>query len=188
MIALRGALVLIALSAAVAPDRGEAQAGIPAVVVMEGDPALEMRDGILLRDGRPLSGFVEERAGTHLIARIPYRNGRLHGRAVTFHPDGRLHTERFYRNGNKEGVHRGYWENGQIQFVYRYRRDLFEGEQVAWYKNGVRAELRHYKDGYEDGRQSTWDAEGRLSTNYVFRNGRRYGIVGRFDCVSVHDR
>lgn len=178
-------IVLVAL---VAPDRGDAQPGIPPVVVREGDPALETLGDRLLLRGQPFSGYVEERAGTRLLSRVPYREGRAHGRAVSFHPNGTLRAERFYRNGNKEGTHRGYWENGQIQFIYRYKRDLFDGEQVGFYRTGARAELRQYKNGYEDGRQSTWDAEGRLESNYVFRNGRRYGIVGRFDCVSVHDR
>ena len=73
-----------------------------------------------------------------------------------------------------------------MQFVYRYLHDVFDGEQVAYYKNGVRSELRHYRAGQEEGTQQIWDGQARLTTNYTVKEGRRYGLVGRFDCVTVH--
>ena len=144
------------------------------------------RSGVLLRGGSPFTGYLIERADQQLFRKTPYQRGKRHGLAAAWYPDGRLAYEKWFRKGNREGIHKGYWPSGQLQFVYRYKDDLFEGEQLGFYKTGQRSELRHYRHGYEEGSQSTWDGDGRLSSNYTVKEGKRYGIVGRFDCVSVH--
>jgi hypothetical protein len=151
-----------------------------------GDPTLTNRNGVLLHSGIPFTGTLIERADQQLFRKTPYHQGKRHGLALAFYPDGRLAYEKWFRKGNREGVHKGYWPSGQLQFVYRYRNDLFDGEQVGYYKTGQRSALHHYRQGYEEGLQSGWDAEGRLIANYTVKEGKRYGIVGRFDCVSVH--
>ena len=72
-----------------------------------------------------------------------------------------------------------------MQFVRRYDHDLLEGEQAAFFEDGAPAELRHYRDGREEGQQRVYDRKGTVIGNYTFVTGRRYGIVGRFDCISV---
>lgn len=151
----------------------------------QGDPALRTVNGVLLYAGAPLTGSVIERSDV-LFRKTPFRKGLRHGEAQAWHPSGRLAYRRLFRYGQREGIHKGYWPSGQLQFEYRYVNDLFEGEQVGYYKTGQRAELRHYRKGQEEGVQKTWDAEGRLTSNYTVKEGRRYGLVGRFDCVSVH--
>ena len=69
--------------------------------------------------------------------------------------------------------------------MHHYKDDLLEGEQVSFHENGREAELRHYRGGREEGLQRLRDPEGRVLANYTFRRGRRYGIVGRFDCISM---
>jgi antitoxin component YwqK of YwqJK toxin-antitoxin module len=154
--------------------------------VEQSDPSVKMLSGVLMYGEAPLTGVLMERDGQQLYRQTPFRNGLRHGLARAFYPDGRLAYERQFRNGNREGTHKGYWPSGQPQFVYRYEKDLFEGEQVGYYKTGQRAELRHYRRGQEEGTQQIWDGEGRLTSNYTVKEGRRYGLVGRFDCVSVH--
>jgi antitoxin component YwqK of YwqJK toxin-antitoxin module len=188
----RGVALGLALAALAAC--GEPGPPIPAVTVERGDPALQRRNGVLylgVRDGQggaPFSGYLIERAGPRVVARTPFFQGREEGWAYGYYPNGRKRFARFYKEGRKERTHRGWWENGNLQFVYRYQRDAFEGEQVSFYKNGQRAELRHYRAGYEEGQQRAWSGEGQLMANYTFKNGRRYGIVGRFDCVTVHQQ
>jgi len=150
-----------------------------------GTPGLKNVNGVLMYRGVAFSGHVVERSGERLLSRTPYLNGKEHGLVEAWHPSGSLRHQKLYRSGHREGTHRGFWENGQVQFVYHYERDLFEGEQVAYYKNGVQSELRHYRDGHEEGQQRFYDGEGRLMANYTFKDGKRYGIVGRFDCISV---
>lgn len=156
------------------------------------DPALHYRGDVLLRGDAPFTGIVVERGearggAAEVVSRTPYETGRRHGVARGYHPGGAPAFERSFVGGAREGTHRGMWPSGRPQFVYRYAHDVFDGEQLGYHENGVRAELRHFRDGREEGQQTTWDSEGRVSVNYTFKDGRRYGIVGRLDCVSVHD-
>ena len=160
--------------------------GLPEHTIEQGDRTLTNLHGVLLRAGTPFTGYLIERADQQLYRKTHYQRGKRHGLAAAWYPDGRLAYEKWFRNGNREGIHKGYWPSGQLQFEYRYKNDLFEGEQVGYYKTGQRSELRHYRLGFEEGAQSAWDGEGRLTSNYTVREGKRYGIVGRFDCVTVH--
>lgn len=158
---------------------------VPDVTIAHDTPGLRSVNGVLLVGRAPFSGHVEQRDGDRLVARTPYLRGKQHGVVEGWYGDGGLRHRRIYRDGRREGTHHGYWPDGSPQFVYHYQHDLFEGEQVAFYKNGVEAERRHYREGREDGQQRFYDGGGRLIGNYTFRNGRRYGIVGRLDCVSM---
>ena len=160
--------------------------GLPEHTIEQGDRTLTDHHGVLHHEGTPFTGYLIEQADQQLFRKTHYQRGKRHGNASAWYPDGRLAYEKWFRNGNREGLHKGYWPSGQLQFEYRYKNDLFEGEQVGYYKNGQRSELRHYHLGYEEGAQSAWDGEGRLTSNYTVREGKRYGIVGRFDCITVH--
>lgn len=154
-------------------------------LIAEETPGLRNVQGVLIHRGKPYSGHVIKREGERIVARTPYVQGKQHGLVEAWYPDGSLRHRRLYLRGHREGTHHGYWPDGSVQFVHHYSDDLFEGEQVAYYKNGVQSELRHYRAGHEDGQQRFYDGSGRLIANYTFRKGKRYGIVGRFDCISM---
>jgi antitoxin component YwqK of YwqJK toxin-antitoxin module len=174
-----------ALCFALLPFVAPEGAAIPRATLAKDAPGLAREAGVLTYRGEPFSGWVIEREGEHLVARSPYLRGKEHGIAAGFYPDGSPRYLRVYEHGRREGTHRGYWQNGLVQYVYRYEGDLLEGEQVAFFKTGAPAELRHYHQGREDGLQRSYDGDGRIVANYTWKNGRRYGIVGRFDCVSM---
>jgi antitoxin component YwqK of YwqJK toxin-antitoxin module len=163
-------------------DQGGPGAGM---VIAKGAPGVAEVNGVLLHGGEPFSGVVVEQEGGRLLSRTPYRDGKEHGVAEAFYPQGGLRYRKLYRSGRREGTHHGFWPSGQAQFIRRYNRDLLDGEQAAFFETGMPAELREYRDGREEGRQRWYDRRGALVSNYTFKNGRRYGIVGRFDCISV---
>ena len=160
---------------------------VPGETIASDTPGLKHVNGVLRVHGAAFSGHVVERDGERLLARTPYREGKEHGVVEAWYPDGSLRHRKLYRLGRREGTHHGFWPDGSAQFIYHYEDDLFEGEQVAFYKNGVQSELRHYRKGHEEGQQRFYDGNGLLIGNYTFRNGKRYGIVGRFDCISMGD-
>ena len=41
------------------------------------------------------------------------------------------------------------------------------------------------KQGYEEGKQKFWNEEGRVINNFTVKNGKLYGVIGRYDCMSV---
>jgi hypothetical protein len=161
---------------------------VPSVVLDASDPGLRDANGVLLWRGSPWSGQVQEHAGPRVTRTTGYLDGLRHGDMRVWHANGTLAQQRFFRHGKREGVHRGWWPNGRLQFVRQYHHDEYDGEQQAFYETGAAFETRHYRDGHEDGQQTQWTASGRVLANYVFKGGKRYGIVGRFDCVTVHGR
>ena len=42
-----------------------------------------------------------------------------------------------------------------------------------------------YKNGYELGEQKIWDKNGEIVTNYIIKNGRRFGLLGKKNCVNA---
>ena len=155
------------------------------MTITKGAPGVEQVNGVVRYGGRPFSGVVVERDGDRVLSRARYRDGQEDGLAEGFYPDGRRRYEKLFSRGRHEGTHRGFWPSGAVQFIHRYEHDLLEGEQAAFFEDGAPAELRHYRGGREEGQQRWYDRKGNVVANYTFVNGRRYGIVGRFDCVSV---
>ena len=147
---------------------------------------LEPRSGRLLQHGRAFSGDVLDRSDPRYVQRVSYENGVRHGLARAWYSDGSLAYTRRFSKGLRQGEHLGFWPGGIPQFRHRYVDDLFEGEQASYYKNGMPLEVRHYHAGQEVGRQQIWAASGELSSNYIVKEGRRYGLVGSIDCVTVH--
>ena len=44
-----------------------------------------------------------------------------------------------------------------------------------------------YENGYEKGVQKIWWPDGRIKSNYIIKNNRRYGLLGVKNCVNVSD-
>lgn len=167
------------------PGTAVVEAVAPETTLDSSTPGLENRNGVLYVQGQPYSGFLAEREFDGSSSRTPYVDGRRHGLAQGRYRGGQLAWQRAFRLGLRQGVANGWWPNGQLQFRRHYRSDVFEGEQWAWYESGAQFEVRRYIAGREEGRQTAWAEDGRVVANYVFKDGRRYGIVGRFDCVTV---
>lgn len=164
---------LIPAAFAMLPFLGLDRPSVPDVTVSKDAPGLEQSGGVLRRDGAPFSGYVVEKAGSVVVSRTPYLQGKEHGLAEGFHADGSLRYERHYRFGHREGMHRSFWQNGRVQSVELWSHDLLEGEQRAYHENGAPAELRHYHDGQEDGLQRLYDKDGRVVASYTFQQGRQ---------------
>lgn len=161
---------------------------IPATETTLGVSVLR-KGGSLFSNGEPFSGYLLEHYDDGAVkSRTGYMKGKAEGWAYGFYNNRDTAWKRYYKNGKKQDVHYGWWQNRKPQFIYRYTRDMFEGEQVSYYANGRLAQIQHYKDGHEEGTQQSWSQAGKLTSNYTVKNGRRYGIIGRTDCVSVYKR
>ena len=67
--------------------------------------------------------------------------------------------------------------------------DIYNGQPQQrgseWYENGQPATTRHFQHGHEEGAQQSWTANGTLFSNYVVKDGRRYGLWGSKPCYTV---
>jgi hypothetical protein len=75
-----------------------------------------MPDGLFLLNGRPFSGVTIDRGSDgQKVCEVPFVNGREHGIARSWYPDGRLKGESPYKNGMLHGTRREFYEDGSLE-------------------------------------------------------------------------
>jgi antitoxin component YwqK of YwqJK toxin-antitoxin module len=111
-------------------------------------------------------------------ARVPE-----HRTVVERWPSGRVRRESTYVDDVLDGPSRGWYEDGAPQFAYVYRHGLSEGEQRQWYPSGQIFTWFHDHLGHEVGRQRMWNPDGTIRSNYVIKDGKRFGLVGALGCT-----
>ncbi len=116
-----------------------------------------------------------------------YINGKRHGMWRKYYKDGRIKEQRFFKNGKKEGKLMVWWPNGRAKLIYNFRNDVYEGTNRAWNRDGLLIKEMNYEDGHEKGEQKVWYDNGKIKSNYIIKEGRRYGLLGTKNCISVTD-
>ncbi|WP_461095157.1 toxin-antitoxin system YwqK family antitoxin [Spirosoma gilvum] len=160
----------------------------PAITIERTNPALQQLNGVWLFRQKPFNGYIIEKDRHRIIARLPVVDGREEGVALGWYANGRKKYERSFRRGNREGVHRGWYPNGQLAFLYWFDDDKYEGEQKTFFESGHRWQSLQYVHGYEEGKQKTWNDSGRVVNNFTVKNGKLYGVIGRYDCMSIYQK
>ena len=134
-------------------------------------------------DAAPPNVVVERYASGQVKREASYRKGQLDGVVRGWFENGALEYERTYRAGREEGTHRGWYDTGARRFEYEYRAGVSEGEQRQWYPSGQPYTVFHHAQGHELGQQQMWNPDGSVRSNYVVRDGRRYGLLGAMGCT-----
>jgi antitoxin component YwqK of YwqJK toxin-antitoxin module len=98
-------------------------------------------------------------------------------------PSGAVRRETAYVGEVLDGRSRGWYENGAAKFEYNYRRGVSEGEQREWYPSGQLFTLFHHDAGHEVGQQQMWNGDGTIRSNYVIKDGKRFGLLGAMGCT-----
>lgn len=159
---------------------------IPDKWVMESDTLFAYNQGVLYYQQRPFSGWQYSVYSTGDTAKaVSFYEGREEGFSKSWYSNHKLAEQRFYVKGKKEGRHQAWWENGQPKFAYQFINDEHEGVQRVWAVNGRLVQQFNYQKGHEEGQQQMWFDDGSLRSNYVIKNGRRFGLPGVKNCVSV---
>jgi antitoxin component YwqK of YwqJK toxin-antitoxin module len=102
-------------------------------------------------------------------------------------PNGELHSSRRYVNDIKDGEQLGFWPNGRARFRYVAVDGAPSGAYESWHRNGQLGSLQHFEAGRELGSQQTWSRTGTLLSNYVVKDGRRYGLFDSKPCFTVDE-
>lgn len=94
-----------------------------------------------------------------VMNRENYENGKLHGKVITYYPDGKITEETDYKNGIKEGADNYYSPDGVLLKKLFYKNDELHGEAIyydafgnviieGFYKNGKKHGFwKYFKDG-----------------------------------------
>ena len=118
---------------------------------------------------------------------IYHINGLEHGEWRKYYRSGRVMEKRYFNKGVKIGVMKNWWENGQLQSEYNFNNGEYNGTCREWNIEGLLVREMNYVNGYEQGSQKQWYDNGSYRSNYIIRDGRRYGLLGTKNCVNVSD-
>lgn len=116
-----------------------------------------------------------------------YSNGLLDGASRKWYSKNQLLEKRYYELGKKNGLQVSYWPNGKKRFEFTAVDNKYEGKLEEWDQKGLLTHLANFKDGQENGVQKMWYENGNIRSNYIIKNGRRYGLLGTKNCVNVTD-
>ena len=167
----------------------ETRIKIPDTWLDAGDSSLVHQNGTLYYQGRAFSGWLYENfANGNRAKEIPYYDGKMQGIMKTFYPDRAVEQERLFVTGQKQGIHRGWWPNGAPKFEYHFMNDEHNGEAKEWLINRRLFRIFRYNMGHEEGLQQMWWDNGTVRANYVVKNGREFGLIGRKLCKNVYQK
>lgn len=161
----------------------------PELKINQTDGNFHQENGIMFNGTSAFTGYIytfyPETKDTLKLA--GYLNGKEHGLWKQFYPDGKLAEKRTFVNGSKEGTFMGWWENGKKKFETTFSNSEYNGAYQEWNREGQLVLSLNYKKGYEDGTQQMFYDNGKIRSNYVIKNGRRYGLLGTKNCINVSD-
>lgn len=160
----------------------------PELYITADDTMLHNNNGTWIWKKEKLNGYIIEKARGVLQGKVPIINGKENGIAYAWYTNGKKKFEYNFLNGNREGTQKGWYPNDSLSFVYFFHNDKYEGEQLTYYENGRIWHSLHYENGYELGRQKSWSDSGKVINNFTVKNGKLYGVIGRFDCMSVYKK
>jgi hypothetical protein len=144
-------------------------------------------NGVIYLNNAPFTGILfqlqENRRDS--VFRSTYNTGMEDGEQIRFHANGKRQLQRFYTLGKKTDTLKTFWEDGKLQASYPFVNDEYEGTCREWNQQGRLIRELHYHQGHEDGWQRQWYDNGKIRTNYLLKNGRRFGLLGTKNCVNV---
>ncbi len=147
------------------------------------------QNGTLMYQGKAYSGTLYTLyPGTTDTAELAaFTAGKEHGTWKKFYPGGRLMERREFSHGQKTGLMQEWWPNGKPKLAYRFEAGEYQGTCREWAADGRLVREMNYEKGHEEGAQKLYYADGRIKSNYIIRNGRRYGLLGTKNCINVAD-
>ena len=149
---------------------------------------LNKQKGILFYQGIPFSGkLIEKYPNSQLKRKLEFFEGKQDGLSLGWYPDGAKQYHRTFQTGEKDGEHEGWWPNGQMKFKYTFSKGIYIDELKEWHSNGQLYKFMHYDLSGKEKDLKMWDETGKIMANYVVRDGRRYGLIGKKSCYTVKD-
>ncbi len=141
--------------------------------------------GDRLFKNKPFDGtLIYRRSDGSVWRKEGYLNGRKHGEHISWFPNGKIEAKRQYKNGIKIGTHEGWYPNGQKRFESRHENGVYHGIFQSWYDNGQLFEFIKYDRG-EEVHHKKWRRTGQIYANYIWRDGRTYGLKGDKACFKT---
>jgi len=152
-------------------------------------PGLKAVNGILYLNDVLFNGTVYAlfTGSNDTAAIMNFHNGAEDGTWKKNYSNNTPEEIRAFKDGKKAGEYLAWWPNGKKKLQYRFKDGEYEGTCYEWNESGQLTKEANYKAGYEDGMQKIFYDNGKIHSNFVVINGRRYGLLGTKNCVNVSD-
>lgn len=111
---------------------------------------------------------------------VHYVNGKPHGAAVWYYPDGSKELEGAYVNGEQHGLWKSWHPNGQLHYENTYDLGQRTGIWRTWDIAGVLTNEETYENGLAT-HEKVWHPNGTLAIDWPKRNGMIHGAVTSYD-------
>ena len=152
-------------------------------------PGLKAVNGIIYFNDRLFNGTVfslfPNTSDTAAI--MNFHSGNEDGVWKKKYSKNSYEETREFKDGKKIGEYIAWWPNGNKKLQYEFKEGEYEGTCYEWNERGQMTKEANYKAGYEDGLQKIFYDNGKIHSNFVVVNGRRYGLLGTKNCVNVSD-
>jgi antitoxin component YwqK of YwqJK toxin-antitoxin module len=163
---------------------------IPKTELLADNKDFGWQQDILFFRGKPYSGYVLEKySNGQKAAKNAYFNGKLEGVQQKWFENGAVMEVRHYAENRKIGTHEGWYANGQKRFEYFIEKDIPIKTHREWFANGQLYSLTNYDaNGQPEGEQKMWFENGQIKSNYLIKNGRRFGLLGAKGCMGEGEK
>lgn len=134
------------------------------------------KDGTASLDGKPFTGVgLEHYPNRQIARRVAFKNGLKEGETRSYSDMGKLMSIGRFHAGLRNGLQETWFIEGPKQQEERYVNGVLDGIQTKWHLNGHVFRQENFKDGKLLSKKIFYFTE-EVFSNYVNRNGRKYGI------------
>ncbi len=158
-------------------------------LVSNTDTSLHFNNGIVYYKNNLFSGTVytlyNNSKDTAEIRN--YLLGKEDGVWKNFYPNHSLKEIREFKNGKKVGKMKAYWDNKNVMIKCFFEDDEYDGLYKEWNRNGTVIRNMNYVKGHEEGSQQMFYDNGKVRSNYIIKEGKRFGLLGTKNCINVSD-
>ncbi len=153
------------------------------------DSNLQINNGIVFYKSNLFSGtiffFFNNSKDTAEIRN--YLLGKEDGTWKKYYSNHSIKEIREFKEGRKVGKMISYWDNKNKMVECFFGDDEYEGTYKEWNKNGQVIMNMNYVKGHEVGTQQMFYDNGKVRSNYVIKDGKRFGLLGTKNCINVSD-
>ena len=81
----------------------------------------------------PFTGVVEKKFPNGKVeATMSFKDGKLHGRTVTYYQNGNMKSDESFVNGIADGVSKSFYENGKVEYETTYKNNKRNGLEKSY--------------------------------------------------------
>jgi antitoxin component YwqK of YwqJK toxin-antitoxin module len=171
-------------------DNSQQLVAIPKTELLADNEGFGWQQDVLFFKGKPYSGYVIEKyQNGQKASKNAYFKGKLEGIQQKWSENGAKMEVRHYAQNRKVDTHTGWYANGQKRYEYFIENDIPIKTHREWFANGRLYTLTNYDaNGQPEGEQKMWFENGQIKSNYVIKNGRRFGFLGAKGCMGEGEK